>query len=69
MSVKEIIKNEIDRLPENLLREILDFIQFLEARREMTRLVNASQEMSRQSFDRVWDNDEDEVYDKSQISP
>jgi hypothetical protein len=63
MSVKELIKNEIEKLPENLLQEILDFIQFIEARRATTLLVKASQEMSQQSFERVWDNDEDAVYD------
>ncbi len=30
MSVKEMIKNEIDKLPEGLLTEVYDFIQFLE---------------------------------------
>ncbi len=34
MSVKDIIKNEIDKLPENLLQEVFDFIQFLESKRE-----------------------------------
>jgi hypothetical protein len=63
MSVKEIIKNEIDKLPENLLHEVLDFIQFLEIKREKMLLVNASQEMSLPSFERVWDNEEDAVYD------
>ena len=63
MSVKEMIKNEIDKLPENLLHEVLDFIQFLEIKREKMLLVNASQEMSRPSFERVWDNEEDAVYD------
>jgi len=63
MSVKEIIKNEIDKLPENLLHEVLDFIQFLEIKREKMLLVKASQEMSLSSFERVWDNEEDAVYD------
>jgi len=63
MSVKEMIKNEIDKLPENLLHEVLDFIQFLEIKREKMLLVKASQEMSLPSFERVWDNEEDAVYD------
>jgi len=28
MSVKEMIKKEIDKLPENLLPEVFDFISF-----------------------------------------
>ena len=63
MSVKEMIKNEIEKLPENLLYEVLDFIQFLEIKREKILLVKASQEMSLPSFERAWDNEEDAVYD------
>jgi len=63
MSVKEMIKHEIEKLPENLLQEVLDFIQFLEIKREKMLLVKASQEMSRPSFERVWDNEDDAVYD------
>jgi len=63
MSVKEIIKNEIDKLPENLLSEVLDFIRFLESKKERTMLTMASQELSTASFQKIWDNDEDAVYD------
>ena len=63
MSVKEIIKNEIDKLPENLLSEVLDFIQFLERKKERTLLAKASQKLSTASFQKIWDNDEDAVYD------
>jgi len=63
MSVKEMIKKEIDKLPENLLAEVFDFIQFLESKREKTSLARASQEMSMTSFEKIWDNKEDAVYD------
>ncbi|MEK6693671.1 MAG: DUF2281 domain-containing protein [Nitrospirota bacterium] len=63
MSVKEMIKNEIDKLPENLLPEVFDFIQFLESKREKTLLAKASQELSGASFGKIWDNPEDAVYD------
>jgi Protein of unknown function (DUF2281) len=63
MSVKDLIKYEIDKLPENLLKEVFDFIQFLETKRERTLLVTASQQLSKASFDRIWDNEEDAVYD------
>jgi hypothetical protein len=63
MSVKEIIKNEIDKLPENLLSEVLDFIRFLESKKERTMLAMVSQELSTASFQKIWDNDEDAVYD------
>ena len=65
MSVKEIIKKEIDKLPENLLAEVFDFIQFLESKkREGTLFAKASQELSTASFQKIWDNEEDAIYDK-----
>ena len=63
MSVKDMIKKEIDKLPENLLAEVLDFIQFLESKKEKTILVRALQELSTVSFEKIWDNEEDAVYD------
>lgn len=63
MSVKDLIKSEIEKLPENLLEEVFDFIQFLETKREKGLLAKASQEISRVSFEKVWDNEEDAVYD------
>ncbi len=63
MSVKEMIKNEIEKLPENILQEVFDFIQFLENKKEKALLVKASQELSAASFEKVWDNEEDAVYD------
>ncbi len=41
---KELIKREIDKLPEDVLGEILDFIQFLETKRERDLLARASHE-------------------------
>ncbi len=32
MLVKELIKKEIDKLPEDILAEVFDFIQFLESK-------------------------------------
>jgi hypothetical protein len=63
MSVKDLIKNEIEKLPENLLEEVFDFIRFLEIKREKILLTRASQELSMTSFEKVWDNEEDAVYD------
>jgi hypothetical protein len=63
MLVKELIKKEIDKLPEDILAEVFDFIQFLESKRERDLLVRSSQELSTKSFKRVWDNEEDAIYD------
>lgn len=63
MSVKDMIKNEIDKLPENLLVEVFDFIQFLEAKKEKSLLVKSSQELSSPVFEKIWNNEQDAVYD------
>lgn len=63
MTVKERIKKEVEKLPENLLSEVLDFIQFLENKREENAIAKSCQELSAASFRKIWDNDEDAVYD------
>lgn len=63
MSVKELIKKEVDRLPENVLVEIYDFMQFLEIKKEKNLLAQASQALSAPSFQKIWDNEDDAVYD------
>ncbi len=66
MSNKELIKKEIDKLPDDVLGEILDFIQFVETKRERDLLTKSSQALSADSFQRIWDNEEDAVYDEVQ---
>lgn len=64
MSVKELIKKEIDKLPENMLAEVYDFVRFLEVKKERELLVKGSQKLSKSSFERIWDNEEDAAYDR-----
>ena len=64
MTVKEMIKKEIDKLPESMLIEIYDFVRFLETKKERELLTKASQKMSETSFEKIWDNEEDCAYDK-----
>ncbi|MDO8281027.1 MAG: toxin-antitoxin system, antitoxin component, Xre family protein [Thermodesulfovibrionia bacterium] len=63
MSVKDMIKKEVDNLPENLAAEVYDFMMFLESKGERSILVQASQSLSAPSFQKIWDNKEDAVYD------
>jgi hypothetical protein len=58
-----MLKQEIDKLPESILAEVFDFIQFLEFKKEKSMLAKASQELSGASFQKIWDNAEDAVYD------
>ena len=59
MSVKEMIKREIDKLPENLAEEVYDFVMFLESKKGKNLLAKFSQELSAPSFLKVWNNEED----------
>ncbi len=61
MSGRDLIINEINRVPEELLPEILDFIKFLEVKEENT--IRSSQVLSERIFENIWDNAEDAAYD------
>lgn len=63
MSVKEMINREIEKLPENMLIEVYDFVRFLEIKKERETYVRTSQELSKPSFEKIWGNEEDSVYD------
>ncbi len=63
MTVRDRIKKEVERLPESVLAEVLDFIQFLELKQEKHLLAKASQNLSETSFGKIWSNEEDAVYD------
>ena len=63
MTVKDMIKSEIDRLPDNLLVELYDYILFLETKKEKALLTKASQEMSEAAFEKIWVKEEDAAYD------
>ena len=60
MYSRDLLIDEIDKLPEELLPEVLDFIKFLEAKEN---LASASQSLSEKTFEKIWDNSEDAVYD------
>ncbi len=63
MTVRDLIKQEVEKLPESVLTEVLDFIHFLEQKRDRN-LAFAAQSISERSFEKVWDNEEDAAYDK-----
>ncbi len=63
MSVKERIKNEIENVPDKILVKVFDFIQFLIYKQEKERLANFAQQRSEKSFEKVWDNEDDAIYD------
>lgn len=64
MSVKDMIRDEVERLPEEALAEALDYMLFLEAKYTKTSVVKSAQALSAKSFNSIWDNEEDSAYDK-----
>jgi len=67
MTVAEQIKERIKRLPEPMQAEVLDFVEFLEKKRnlkdeeisltKMTTSINSE-------LQKVWDNEKDAAYDE-----
>lgn len=65
MNITEQICEEVRNLPEELAREVLDFIGYLEMKHQLVagqlqNLKAAQQE----SMNHVWDNPEDEVWNE-----
>lgn len=63
MSVKELIKKEVDKLPDTLADEVYDFIKFLERKIDNNNLAKSAQSLSTIPFQKIRDNEEDAVYD------
>ena len=63
MQATEILIEKIKILPPQKIVEVLDFVEFL-AQKEERKLVEAASKLSEDAFAKVWDNDEDAVYDK-----
>lgn len=63
MSVKEMLHQEIDNIPDEILIQVYHFIQFLVYKQENEKLTKIAQNISEKAFEKVWDNEEDAVYD------
>ena len=63
MSVKNLLKHEIDELSEDVALEIFDYLRFIMSKKERDSLVKSVQELSEKSLEKIWDNEEDSVYD------
>ena len=60
----EQLLEKIDRLPEERVSEVEDFIDFLILREQDRRLARSVSAASESALAKVWDNPEDDVYDK-----
>lgn len=50
-------------LPPRRLAEVEDFVDFLRTREDGRALIRAARNVAAPAFARIWDNDEDAVYD------
>jgi hypothetical protein len=55
---------KLKELPPQRLAEVEDFVDFLRARDGVRALSRAATKAAEPAFARVWDNDEDAVYDR-----
>jgi hypothetical protein len=56
---------KISRLPPERVAEVEDFVDFLSQRDTDRELVRAATRASEAAFVKVWENPEDDIYDKS----
>lgn len=61
MNTSEKIVDNVNRLPESLQEEVLDFTYFLMQKIEKGELRSLS-ESQQSSMEALWDNDEDEIW-------
>jgi hypothetical protein len=65
MDTVEIICREANRLPENLAREVLDFIEYLQFKHALTDpSIDPMRAAQTKVMDGIWDNSEDEVWNE-----
>lgn len=63
MSTAEQIMREIQKLPESLVQEVLDFIGYIELKHGLKdRLTEELKQAQTPAMKHVWDNTEDEVW-------
>ena len=61
---EDTLIEKIRVLPQEKIAEVEDFVDFLRQRNEDCLLTQAAAKLSEIAFQKVWDNAEDEVYDR-----
>jgi hypothetical protein len=63
MTTTEVIIQELHRLPEPLVREVLDFIGYIELKHGLKdQLAEELKHAQEPVMNRIWDNPDDEVW-------
>jgi Protein of unknown function (DUF2281) len=63
MPAENILFEKIKVLPPQKIAEVVDFVDFL-MQREDQKLVQSAMKLSENALSKVWDNDEDAIYDE-----
>lgn len=61
---EKIIIEKIRMLSPDKVAEVVDFVDFISQRDRDRRLLRAGTKLAEDAFKKVWDNTEDEVYDR-----
>lgn len=59
----QTLYDKIQALPAERIAEVEDFVDFIATRTQDRALIQAATAASASSFARVWDNEDDDVYD------
>lgn len=61
---EKIIIQKIRTLSPDKVAEVVDFVDFISQKDRDSRLLKAGSKLAEEVFEKVWDNTEDEVYDR-----
>lgn len=63
-ATEQVLIDKIRQLPPQRLAEVEDFVDFLRSRDDEQRLTQAAAKLAEASFAAVWNNKDDDAYDK-----
>jgi hypothetical protein len=61
---EKIIIQTIRTLSPDKVAQVVDFVSFISQKEQDRRLLKAVNKLAEETFKKVWDNAEDEVYDR-----
>ena len=61
---ERLILTKIRMLPPDKVAEVADFVDFISQKDQKRQLIKAAGKMAEDSFKEVWDNSEDDAYDR-----
>jgi hypothetical protein len=61
---EKIIIQKIRTLSPDKVAEVVDFVDFISQKERDSRLLKAGSKLAEKVFEKVWDNTEDDVYDR-----